>query len=190
MTSTKRAGPSGDFTIDVGSVLAEDPNVRAFLERRAKFLECLSPEERAREEARLAAEEEAAERRCIEEERAYEAALRRAENELSEQHEEIKRDRKAGVLGTLTEIGRVYGLSAIRVGQILDSSGLRELVDVHVPWDHPNCDNSLPLRLMRGVADGFAVFDRFDGRTYWIARNVAPLLSAHAVSSGARREKK
>lgn len=83
-----------------------------------------------------------------------------------------------GVPTRLTEIGRSHGLSAVKVGRLLDAHGLREIVDVQVPSDEPHGHDVISLRLERGVRDGFAVHDPFDGRVYWIVAKVLPLLVA------------
>lgn len=173
-------GAAEGFTLGIESFLAEDPAVRVLLDQDAKLLESLPPEERAREEARMAAEEDAARRHCADQERAYETAIRAADRALEEEHHQIESDRRAGVIGTLTEVGRPHGLSGIKAGRVLDLHGLREVVDVHVPVVDPRCNNALPLHLMRGVAEGVAVHDRFNGRTFWVAAKVSPLLAGYA----------
>jgi hypothetical protein len=130
--------PGTSHSIDVTDVF-DLPDVRALLEQRARFLDSLSPEARAKEDARAAAEDEAARGLCEEDERAYAEATREADHAVDEQHRQIANDRAAGKLGTLTEIGRPFGLSAVKTGRILDEHGLRERVAVHDHWD-PHSD--------------------------------------------------
>lgn len=87
-------------------------------------------------------------------------------------HHRIEADRRAGILGTQTEVGRPLGLSARAVGKILDRHSLRERVPVHVE------DHDEPLMLPRGVAEGYAICDDYTGRVYWIAERVRPLLES------------
>jgi len=125
----ERAG--GGYIINIAEFLAGGQALPAELaERRKAMLESLSPEEREKEEARLIAEEAAATRLCKEDERSYAAAVTAAEQDLVKRHREIASERKAGTIGTLTEVGRPYRLSAVAVGRILDQHGLRQRVDV------------------------------------------------------------
>lgn len=134
----KPSTSSTSHTIDIGE-LAASPEVAAVLEKRARYLESLSPEKRVEEEARAEAEERAAALLITEEERDYEERMREAEREVAARHAQIVADRTAGAAGTLTEIGRPFGLSAVAVGKILDEHGLRELVDVYDQLD-PHAD--------------------------------------------------
>jgi hypothetical protein len=205
------------YTIDIADFLTNHPEMQAHLqelaERRTRFLESLSPEERARAEARAAAEEQDARRLCEEDERSYDELVKGAEQVLMERHHEIGGDRKAGTIGTLTEVGRAYGLSGRAVGCVLDLHGLRERVDVdadqfpspltialnrfqeeqrerwaafnaifrpHHPIETPKERPQTTLHLLRGLINGFAIHDHFDGRDYWISAKVAPLLEPHA----------
>lgn len=199
--------PGTSYSIDVGDVLLEDPELRRLLEERARRIAALPPEERAKHDAR----QEAYRRFCEEDVRAYEEAEKEAERAVERERDQIKADRAAGLIGNLTEIGRPYGLSRVMVGRILDEHRLRERVDV---YDHEDPHSVVfkrleeekrrrreeleraypperprpppaevprsPLHLMRGIVEGFAVQCFADGREFWIAAKVAPLLEAHA----------
>jgi hypothetical protein len=123
-----------EYTIDITDFVANNPELRAHLqelaERRTRLLESLSPEERARAEAHAAAEEQDARRLCEEDVGSYDELVKGAQHAIMERHREIEGDRKAGTIGTLTEVGRACGLSGRAVGRVLDQHGLRERVDV------------------------------------------------------------
>lgn len=119
---------------DVRSVLhpeVEEPVLamellRAWRAARGRYLASLGPEERAEVEAREAEHDRAHEAFENEEVRLYEEA-----NRLRSSRERKSRaDRKAGRVATQTELGRPFGLTAQRVGRILDEHGLRDLVQV------------------------------------------------------------
>jgi hypothetical protein len=68
-------------------------------------------------------------------------------------------------------VGRRYGLTAVAVGRILDAHRLRERIDTSVDgYDSP-------LHLIRGISEGYAVWDEVSGREFWIVEKVATLLA-------------
>lgn len=178
------------FSIDIGdyltSMASANPEIAAVLAAEEARLAALSPEERSALDARI--EEEAAE------ERAFKDELDMIQRALANQHAQFQVDRKAGIIGSQTEVGRAFGLSAREVGRILDAHGLRDRVDVDVEGvpEHLQRHAGIypplfgtryvkvdggPLHHLRGVVEGFAVHDPFDGREYWIASKVALLLA-------------
>ena len=182
-----------EFTIDASDILAEV--AEAFAKKRANYLASLSPEQRAAAEAAFAKDEAAALRKCEEDERAYEGELEAVKKATDAYHRQIQADRKAGAIGTLAEVGRPFGLSAVAVGRILDEHGLRERWNVDVEGTPPGMRTPVsaplfgtryvradggPLHIVRGVVEGVAVFDPFDAREYWIVAKVQPLLAPHA----------
>jgi len=134
-----------------------------------------------------------ARRQCEGEESAFDAEWETIEQARKDYHSRLQAERKAGRIGTLTEIGRGLGLSAIAVGRILDKHGLRERIDVRVEGvpEEMQMKESVcpplfgaryvpveggPLHIIRGVVEGLAVRDPVDGRDYWIAGKVSPYL--------------
>lgn len=132
--ATRDRSRGAQYSIDVADFVSRDGDVQLWLmklaERWEARLASLSAEERAAEEARAAAEEEALAELCAKDERSYENAMKDAEESVQTRHQEIVASRAAGVVGTLTELGRPFGLSGIAVGRILDQHGLRVRVDV------------------------------------------------------------
>lgn len=174
------------FSVDVGQFITDsatsDPEFAARLlahaEEHERFLAGLSTEERAAYDAKLRFEQEASAREAAVLERDFELQQRARE----ERHRQIESDRRAGIVGTQTEVGRPHGLSAVAVGRVLDEHGLREAIPVQF------AGYSEPLNLARGVPEGYAVFDDYSGRVYWIASKVTPLLAD--ASKGRRRSKR
>lgn len=168
-----------EFTLDVGEILSEfvvnEPEfaarVNAYIERQERFLASLSPMERAAYEADQRRQEEQRERDATQRQQAFELEQR----EREERHSKVEADRAAGLIGTQTELGRPFGLSAVAVGRILDEHNLRERIPVHLSG------SGAPLTLMRAVADGYAIFDEYSGREYWVVSKVAPLLAHRAT---------
>ena len=112
-------------SIDVGQVLLADPE---FMRKHEAYLASLTPQQRAEYDRN----KEQARRICAAEEQAFLAATKERQRVKEEGHRKIESDRKAGLIGTQTELGRPYGLSSIAVGKILDAHGLRERVEVEV----------------------------------------------------------
>lgn len=162
----QRSYGGADCAIDMGDVLAalasRDPDVAALLAAEEARLADLAPEEKRALEASVLAEEQAAD----------EARLAQEQRE-GEIQERVQAARDAGLIGTLTEVGRAYGISAIRVGRILDELRLREYLDFDAG------DGLGERRMLRGVPEGYAVCNPW-GATYWIAEKIAPLLEPHA----------
>jgi hypothetical protein len=177
-TQSSRTSGAAEFTIDVNQVLGElvgnDPEfaaqVDAYIERRERYVASLSPAERAAYEADQRRQEEQLDRQQAQRQQTFELEQRARE----ERHAQIEADRAAGLVGTQTELGRPFGLSAVAVGRILDEHKLRERVPVHVAGVEP------PLTLMRAVAAGYAIFDEYSGREYWVVAKVEPLLALKA----------
>jgi hypothetical protein len=143
-------------------------HINLYTRQRAAFLRSMSPEERAVEMARVASNRET---RLRNEE----------ETKKAEEAEQIARDESdrtthsylaAGIVGTLTEVGRPYGLSAVAVGRILTSHDLRRVVEVEVAGSNGRSH----LNLVRAIPEGYAVHEYSTGRDYWIVARVAPLL--------------
>jgi hypothetical protein len=176
---SRMASGSAEFRVDLNEVLedlvASDPEfaeqLNAYVERRERFLASMSTEERAAYEAKQQREHEERLREDAERQEEFEAEQRAKE----ERHAKIEADRVAGLVGTQTELGRPYGLSAVAVGRILDEHGLRERIAVLLPGYQE------PLTLMRGVSLGYAIFDEYSGREYWIVSKVVPLLAEAGV---------
>jgi len=183
MQSSRGAG-AAELTIDVNQVLGElvgsDPefasHVDAYIERRERYLASLSPAERAAYEADQRRQEEQLAQEEAQRQQAFEVEQRARE----ERHAKVEVDRAAGLLGTQTELGRPFGLSAVAVGRILDEYKLRERVPVSV------AGVGTPLTLMRAVADGYAIFDEYSGREYWVVAKVEPLLAPRAVRKASK----
>lgn len=114
------------FEIDITEHLQEMLQDLATAE--AGRLAAMSPEERAHWEA-VQAEHD---RLRDEDRKSYEALVEPAQRIVRDRHRQILKDRRAGVVGTLTEIGRIHGESAIALGRILKSRGLREPVTPEV----------------------------------------------------------
>lgn len=212
VSTTGRARGGLSFSFDFADIVSGSPELQAQIEqelaRREANLASLPAEERAAVEAREAAREQAWAELGRAEERLHSELLGAAERETMLREERAAEERTAGRIGTQTEIGRPYGLSAIKVGRILDQHGLRELIEVtddryyapetlaleryereqdalradlerrfppqfpreprEQPWGRQ------PLRVMRGIIEGFATLEGF-----WIAEKVAPLIEAH-----------
>lgn len=122
-----------EYSIDLNEFY--EPYLEKIAEARAKFLDSLSPEERVKEEVRYAHTEEVGQRLCEEEHLDYEASIHGAELATAERERQIGSDRAAGIIGTMTELGRPFGLSGVKVGRILDEHGLRNIVDVEFNLD-------------------------------------------------------
>lgn len=166
------------FEIDVAETAfdATDQHAQGLADLIEEFqsrIAAMTPTEREAYDAKCRAEEIEADRRALE----TTQRLEEAQAALIDRHHAIQRDRSNGVVGTQTEIGKPFGLTAVAVGRVLDAHGLRERVDV-VEGD--GMGGSATLHYLRGVVDGFAVHDSYDGREYWIVSRVAPLLAPHA----------
>lgn len=192
-THRERSHGGAGFAIDIGDYLTSrastDPEFAALLAAEESRLASLSPEERRALDTDI--EEQAAE------ERAFKAEVEMIQCATDDQHAQFQNDRKAGIIGSQTEVGQAFGLSAREVGRILDAYGLRDRVDVDVDGVPEHLRRHVgiypplfgtryvkidggPLHLIRAVAEGFAVHDPFDGRDYWVASKVAPLLAPHS----------
>jgi len=170
---------SAGYTVDVAEFLANDPEIQARLreltERRTTFLESLSPDERAKEEAHAAREEQAITRLCEVDEHSYDELVKGAEHAIGERHLEIETNRKAGIIGTMTEVGCAYGLSGVAVGRILDQHSLRERINV----DDDQFSSPLTIALKR--------FED-EKRERWATFN-ATVRPHHPVESQGERER-
>ncbi len=170
---SKQNGPGASYSIDVMEFIAQsietNPELAEWLREHEKMVASLSAEQRAEYDRR----ENEARQACEEAERAFEAKRRDDELAREERHRHLEADRRAGIIGTQTEVGGPYGLSGVAVGRILDAHGLRERVDVRVE------DPDGVLHLLRGVVQGYAVWDEATGRDFWIAAKVAASLTAY-----------
>ncbi len=202
------------FSIDIADVVQSSPELQARIAelhvRREEYLTSLPLAARASLEAREADEEQAWLELEQAEHRLYADLVGGAERETARREQQAAADRATGRIGTQTEIGRRYGLSAVKVGKVLDEHGLRQLVDVtddryyepmtlaietyrreqdalranveerfspRVQRERPpaSTPEREPLRVMRGIVDGFATVEG-----YWIIEKVVPLIEPHA----------
>jgi len=189
----ERSHGGAGFAIDIGDYIAAqastNPEIAAFVAAEEARLATLSDEQRSE----LDADVEGLRR----DEQAFNAELDMIRRAIGDQHAQLRSDRKAGIIGSQTEVGQAFGLSAKEVGRILDAHGLRERIDVDVDGvpEHLQRHAGIypplfgtryvkidggPLHHIRGVVDGFAVHDAFDGRDYWVASKVAHILAPHA----------
>lgn len=186
---------------DALTAAAADPWLEELQATMNERLAKMTPEQRAEWEA----QEEAARQQCEEVER-LDQQVRAA---IKERHKRIARDRKAGVVCDLVDLGHVFGMAGAEAGRRLEALGLRELVNV----DLAECDTPMGLErhtrdlpgasnrctveredrgrgnVIRAVRDGLALWDDCELQEFWILAKVRPLLAPSDPRTGAELQR-